>query len=459
MSGAGAKYMDVYPIEEGSAYIGVTRDVDGVMRYDVLEPVLTDAEKALLARAKEYVLESKLEDGEAAFKQFLARARVEGDTAKKLAYYFRRDTRGYGKLDPIMRDPYVEDVHVNGRDGRVFIWHSRYENMRTNVALTEEEVRAFIAKVSNAVERQVNSANPILEGLLPEGARVEVVLREVAANGDAFTIRKFRGVPYTVVDLIGLETAGPDALAYLWMALDKERNVVIVGPTGAGKTTLLNALLFLLRPDARIITIEDTRELRLLHEQWLPLLVRPGRGEEREEIDMMELLKVAMRMRPDYLILGEVRGEEAYVLFQAFASGHHGLTTIHADNAEGAVRRFVTKPMDVPTALLGMAHVYVSVRRVRTGAGVRRSVWEVKEYLDYTDRPVFTDLLINGKMDASKSSVVGKDELDELGRRSRLLREAARHGFNDYRSVFQIIKNYYLEPEATLKTVEAGALP
>ncbi len=144
--GAGAKYMDVYPpIEEGgSAYIGVTRDVDGgVMRYDVLEPVLTDAEKALLARAKEYVLESKLEDGEAAFKQFLARARVEGDTAKKLAYYFRRDTRGgYGKLDPIMRDPYVEDVHVNGRDGRVFIWHSRYENMRTNVALTEEEVRA-----------------------------------------------------------------------------------------------------------------------------------------------------------------------------------------------------------------------------------------------------------------------------------------------------------------------------
>lgn len=184
------------------------------------------------------------------------------------------------------------------------------------------------------------------------------------------------------------------------MALDKERNVVIVGPTGAGKTTLLNALLFLLRPDARIITIEDTRELRLLHEQWLPpLLVRPGGGGEggdRHDGAVEGGHEDEARL-PDTGGGGE-GGEEAYVLFQAFASGHHGLTTIHADNAEGAVRRFVTKPMDVPTALLGgMAHVYVSVRRVRTGAGVRRSVWEVKEYLDYTDRPVFTDLLINGK--------------------------------------------------------------
>ncbi len=455
----GSAYEDTYPIEEGTTYIGIIRDPDGIMRYDVLEPALSPDEEKLLARAKEYVLESKLEDPEKAFMQFLTRARAGQDTIKKLLYFFRRDMKGYGKIDPIMRDPYVEDIHVNGRDGRVFIWHIRYESMRTNIVLTEDEVNSLIARISNIVKRQVNTANPILEGLLPEGARVEVVLREVAANGNAFTIRKFRGVPYTVIDLISLETSDPDVLAYLWMALDKERNIVIVGPTGAGKTTLLNALLFLLRPDARIITIEDTRELRLLHEQWLPLLVRPGHSEEQEEVDMMELLKVAMRMRPDYLIVGEVRGEEAYVLFQAFASGHHGLTTIHADNADGAVKRLVTKPMNVPTALLNMAHVYVSVKRVRSRTGIVRRVWEVKEFLDYTDRPVFVDILTNNGVNLERSSVVAKDELDELRRRSDLLREAAKHGLNDYKSVFHIVKNYYLNPEATLKIVEAGGLP
>ncbi|MFP3045511.1 MAG: type II/IV secretion system ATPase subunit [Thermocladium sp.] len=455
----GRAYEDTYPIEEGLTYIGIIREPDGIMRYDVLEPALSPDEEKLLARAREYVLESKLEDSEKAFMQFLTRARAGQDTIRKLLYFFRRDMKGYGKLDPIMRDPYVEDIHVNGSDGRVFIWHIRYEGMRTNIVLTEDEVNSLIARISNIVKRQINTANPILEGLLPEGARVEVVLRGVAANGNAFTIRKFRGVPYTVIDLISLETSDPDALAYLWMALDKERNIIIVGPTGAGKTTLLNALLFLLRPDARIITIEDTRELRLLHEQWLPLLVRPGHGEEEEEIDMMDLLKIAMRMRPDYLIVGEVRGEEAYVLFQAFASGHHGLTTIHADNADGAVKRLVTKPMDVPLALLSMAHLYVSVKRVRSRAGIVRRVWEIKEFLDYTDRPVFVDILTNNKLSLDRSGVVAKDEYDELRRRSDLLREMAKHGLSDYKSVFQIIKNYYLNPEGTLRIVETGGLP
>ncbi len=252
------------------------------------------------------------------------------------------------------------------------------------------------------MERQVNSANPpILEGLLPEGARVEVVLREVAANGDAFTIRKFRGVPYTVVDLIGLETAGPDALAYLWMALDKERNVVIVGPTGGREDDSTQRAP--LPVEARR---EDNHHRGHEGAEAAPRAVAPpptgqagaggGEGGDRHDGAVEGGHEDEARL-PDTGGGGE-GGEEAYVLFQAFASGHHGLTTIHADNAEGAVRRFVTKPMDVPTALLGgMAHVYVSVRRVRTGAGVRRSVWEVKEYLDYTDRPVFTDLLINGK--------------------------------------------------------------
>jgi flagellar protein FlaI len=196
-------------------------------------------------------------------------------------------------------------------------------------------------------------------------------------------IRKYFVAPITLIDMVKMSTISADAVAYLWLMLDYGRNIVIVGPTSAEKTTLLNALLYLIRPDAKILTIEDTREINIVHEHWQALVTRPSRVEGVRDVSAFDLLAIAMRSRPDYVV-GEIRGEEAYVLFQAFGSGHSGATTIHAETIEDAVRRLLTRPMNVPPMLVGLAHVFVRILRVKVGDRVVRRVVEIAENMGVT---------------------------------------------------------------------------
>lgn len=251
--------------------------------------------------------------------------RTPGVSWAKILYYVERDTIGFGPIDPLMRDPNIEDISCDGVGRRIYVWHRRYEYIPTNLAFyNEEELDALIVKLVHMAGKHVSVAFPIVDAILPGGHRLAVTYRkEVSTSGSTFTIRKFREDPITIVDMIRWGTVSPEVAAYLWMLIEHKMTGLVIGVTGAGKTSTLNALATLLRPTLKVVTIEDTPELRLPLENWVQLVSRPSYGigaEKIGEVTLYDLIKVSLRYRPDIIIVGEVRGEEAYVLFQAMAS-------------------------------------------------------------------------------------------------------------------------------------------
>ncbi|CCC81774.1 type II/IV secretion system ATPase subunit [Thermoproteus tenax] len=388
------KLLEEYEVAQ-YVHVMIYVDKHGFRAYRAVEPPLSDEERELLLRlkraiqnvgdVKDGILKLTRERREEYLAQLVDRAarefklNVEEERRGKIMYYLRRDLLGYGVLDPLVRDPFVEDIHFDGPGVPIYVWHSRWESLRTDIVLDLAEADAYVQRFSALVGKPVSYADPILEGMLPEGYRLELVAPPSSPRGPSFVIRKFFVEPITLIDLVKMGTISAEAVAYLWLMLDYGRNIVILGPTGAGKTTLLNALLHLIRPDAKVLTIEDTREINIVHEHWQALLTRPSRSEGVRDVSAFDLLAVAMRSRPDYVVVGEIRGEEAYVLFQAFGSGHAGATTMHAETIEDAVRRLLTRPMSVPPMLIGLAHVFVRIMRVKIGERIARRVVEIAE--------------------------------------------------------------------------------
>ena len=481
--------LDQYEVSEYVQAV-VYVDGEGFRRYRPVEPPLSEEEARQLAALKRAVQNvGEVRDGvlklarerRAEYLEELARRaasefkiRIDERRWGKLMYFLRRDLLGYGRLDPLVRDPFIEDIHVDG-PGHVYIWHSRWESLKTDIVLTAEELDGYVQRFSALVGRSVSYADPVLEGMLPEGFRVELAVPPISPRGPSFVVRKYFVVPITLVDMVKMGTISSDAVAYLWLMLDYGRNIVIVGPTGAGKTTLLNALLYLVRPDAKILTIEDTREINIIHDHWQALLTRPGRHEGVRDISAFDLLAIAMRSRPDYVVVGEVRGEEAYVLFQAFGSGHSGATTIHAETIEDAVRRLLTRPMNVPPMLVGLAHVFVRILRVKVGGQITRRVVEIAENMGVTrgGRPRLHYVYRwNPEADRleqveesrhletiSRTRFVPLDYLKrELERRKALIAEMVKHGFSTPYVVAKIFTKYHIDPDRTLEEVRRGVV-
>ncbi|RLF18342.1 MAG: hypothetical protein DRJ68_06900, partial [Thermoprotei archaeon] len=301
---------------------------------------------------------------------------------------------------------------------------------------------------------------------LPEGHRVHLTFSEVSKRGATFTIRKYRPERFTIIDLIKLGTLSTDIAAYLWIMVENLRSILICGATASGKTTLLNAIAALIRPEAKIITIEETRELVLPHENWVPLVTRIGTAEGIQEISAFDLLKSALRQRPDYIIVGEVRGEEAYALFQAIATGHGGLCTIHAETIESAIRRLQTKPMNVPRELIPMVGAFILVARRKVRELVVRRIIEIDEVTGLDPRsgeiminPVYrwdpaTDSFVKLMADGSiiLARKIGADGISsEVERRKLILEWMARKDLSRHQDVANVIRNYYLRPRETFE--------
>ncbi|MGC9171056.1 MAG: type II/IV secretion system ATPase subunit [Thermoproteus sp.] len=485
-----AKLLDEYEISE-YVHAMIFVDRQGFRVYRAAEPPLSEEERAQLARlknaiqnvgdVKDGVLRLTREGRREYLEELVRRAseefklRLDERTRGKMMYYLTRDLLGYGPLDPLFRDPYIEDIHMDGPGLPIYVWHSRWESLRTELVLSPAEADAYAQKFSAVVGKPVSYADPILEGMLPEGFRIELVIPPASPRGPSFVVRKFFVEPITLVDLVRMGTISTAAVAYLWLMLDYGRNIIIVGPTGAGKTTLLNALLYMVRPDAKILTIEDTREINLVHDHWQALLTRPSRSEAVRDVSAFDLLTVAMRSRPDYVVVGEVRGEEAYVLFQAFGSGHAGATTIHAETVEDAVRRLLSRPMNVPPMLLGLAHVFVRIARIKVGDQVARRVVEIVENLGLARgrRPrLHTVFRWSPERDAleqvddsrhfeaiSRTRFVSMDYLRrEYERRMRLVELMAKQGFTSPYVVARVFSLYAMDPDGALKAVEEGRL-
>ncbi|MEM0129810.1 MAG: type II/IV secretion system ATPase subunit [Thermoplasmata archaeon] len=336
---------------------------------------------------------------------------------------FLRDALGFGPIDPLLSDPEVEDVSCSGPGLAVYVHHARFEGLRTDVVFPDERtLEGFVQRLAQRCGRPLSVAHPLLDGSTPEGHRVQATFaRAVSPRGPSFTLRRLRERPWTPVDLMRAGTVDPAILAYLWLAAEEGDSAIVCGGPGAGKTSLLNALTLFVPPSARIVSIEDTRELQLPHPNWIAAATRgppievPGESPAgpTERIGMHELLAAALRQRPTHLLVGEVRGREAHALFQAMQTGHVTLATVHADSARGLVARLTGPPVGVPKPLFGALRTILVESVTTHPSGLRRRLAEVVEVrgVDPVTEELWTDPVFRHDPATDRFDFLGRADL------------------------------------------------
>jgi flagellar protein FlaI len=366
--------LDFYPVLEPFAYIKILKDTESLDKYyKVIEPQLSDTEQTSLNFIQTTLMnliDIRLDElPYTKVEAFLVERidRIIRDykmdinpmLKNKILYYVKRDFLWYGKIDPLMRDPNIEDISCDGSNLPIFLYHRKYGSLKSNIQFPKEEILSeFVIKLAQKCGKHISIAEPMLDATMPDGSRIQITLsKAVTTKGSTFTIRKFRADPITATDLISYKTMSPEMVAYMWLAVENGVNALIAGGTAAGKTSTLNALCLFIPRESKIVTIEETREINLPHPNWIPGVVRSGFGEVINdklagEIDLYDLMKAALRQRPEYILVGEIRGKEAYVLFQAMATGHTTYSTVHADSPESLIHRLEGKPIEIPRVML-----------------------------------------------------------------------------------------------------------
>jgi flagellar protein FlaI len=489
----GIKIADKYPLYEPFSQVVIVQDPKtGEYKYVLDELQLDPLERGIYNRILEILLaeiESPKDQIKDPRKFFAQEAKKIVDKYRislgwlpdvswyKIIYHAERDLVGFGKIDSLMRDPNIEDISCDGVNRPVYIWHRTFESIETNVQFESDEVLDnMVVKLVHMAGKHVSSAFPIVDASLPGKHRLAVCYRrEITPFGTAFTIRKFQDDPYSIVDLINIGTFTEELAAYLWICLENRSSIMILGGTAAGKTTALNALACLIKPGSKIITIEETAELNLSHENWVSLIARQSYGlggSSVGEVPLFDLVKASMRHRPDMLIVGEIRGQEAYVLFQALATGHGGMATMHAENLDSAVKRLTQKPMEISPAYIPLMNVVISVQRVHlVKNGVKKayrrilSTNEIVNYENYVntfrwdptaDQQIAS--LENSPLLSSISKRLGlttQDLLDEMKKRSYVLRWMRQQKIRSYKEVASIIAEYYARPKEFYQKIHA----
>jgi len=388
----------------------------------------------------------------------------------KMKYYVFRQTIGLDKIDALMMDPNIEDISCDGVGLPIFIFHRNplYGEMATNIKFeVKEELDSFCMKLAQKANRSISVANPLMDGSLEDGSRIQITYgTDIARRGSNFTIRKFFKTPLSPVDLMKFGTIDAITLAYLWFAIEREKSILIAGSTATGKTTFLNAVSLFIRPNDKIVSIEDTAELQLPHTNWLPQVTRPGFGPSKYgEIDMHQLLKSSMRQRPDYLIVGEVRGVEAEVLFQAMATGHPGLSTIHADSTAAVIDRLSTPPIELPLSVLQNLDLIIFLEKIKREGKFFRKLAKIVEIegFDAKNKELkINDAIIwnpaTDEFEKHESFILSrisethaKDAstiLEEVMRRANILKWMSESEITRFDEVSKIIKMYYVHPNA-----------
>ena len=393
------------------------------------------------------------------------------ESYKKIYYYLCRDFMGFNEIEPLLRDYYVEDIECNGTYTPVYIVHRVYRNIKTNLVFKDvNKLEAFVEKLAQRCEKYISYAKPILDGSLPDGSRVNATYtKDITSKGPTFTIRKFTKTPWTPIQLLLFNTLSPEMLAYLWLLVQYKMNILISGGTSSGKTTLLNAIAFFIPPEARVVSIEDTRELNLPRENWLPSVVRTATGLEKTgEIDLFTLLKSSFRQNPDYVIVGEVRGKEAYVLFQGMASGHSSISTIHADSVDTVIKRLETPPIELSPTLLNTLDCVCIMTHAIVNKQSTRKLKEIVEIINVTAEGVAmtnTPFIWNAGDDQfyfkKNSRIIEKitkryglkiEELNsEFKKRVQLIYNLSQNKIFKFKEIQEIIEQYYKKPEEILK--------
>jgi len=374
--------------------------------YFVEEPGLNEEEKFFLREIREKLKNALLfaeikgkDKGEILkekIKEVITRyhINISQDSIDKITYYIIRDFVHFGKIDVFMSDPNIEDISCDGYDIPIFLYHRNYGSLRTNVTFSEREMDSFVTCLAQRGNKHISISEPMVDITLQDGSRAQLTLgKEITTKGSTFTIRKFRKSLITPVDLIRWGTFSVEEMAYLWLAVDNGKSILFVGGTASGKTTSMNAVSLFIAQNAKIVTIEDTRELRLPHDNWIPGVTKEVfMGGEVGRIEMYDLLKAALRQRPEYILVGEVRGEEALVLFQAMSVGHTTFSTFHADSVDSAIHRLEYPPLSVPRSMIQALNIVsIQAQVVMKGKKKRRNL-EITEIIgiDPTSRNIKT---------------------------------------------------------------------
>ena len=485
----GIEEVEIYPVNPPYAYIQIIYDHSThEYTYQVLEPLLTDPEKELLKELKERLFETldintkDISKEEAGIKLRAAATDIILDFGIKLTpvqrevilYNMHKDFLGDGLIDAIMHDKYIEDISCDGVHTSLFVYHNNYESMKTTLSYTNaEELDSFVTKLAQRSGKYISISQPILDSTMQDGSRIQMTLgQEVTAHGSTFTIRKFKDEPITPTDLIEWRTFAPLSIAYIWLCVENGKSAIFAGGTASGKTTSLNAVSLFIPPLSKIVSLEDTRELKLPHPNWIPSVTRDsfdtsGRG----EINMYELLRAAMRQRPEYILVGEVRGKECQTLFQAMSTGHTTYSTIHADSVASVVHRIENPPMDVPRNMLSaLDFVCIQVQGRVGGKRIRRSK-QIVEILDIDPRTneLITNEVFKWRSATDEITYSGKSYLleeimeakgwsenrmrEELKRRQEVLEWMRIKKIRHYKDVAKILISYHRDPEAVIEKV------
>ena len=360
-----------------------------IPQYDVIKQNYSPEEKILLNEIRENLVDLAISSGENfqlneekllndikafIFNKFSTQPQnknITNEYLDTLSGKLLRDIIGYGKIDSLIQDDELEEIMIIGVGKPLFVYHRKYGMMKTNIRFNEEqELLDLIDSMSREINRRIDQESPILDGRLKDGSRINATIPPVSADGPSLTIRKFKKDPLTVIDLINSKTISLELAAFFWLCFDglgvKSANAIISGGTSSGKTTTLNALSAFIPPKERIITIEDTLELQIPHEHVIRMETRPANVENKGELTMNDLVKNSLRQRPDRIIVGEVRGEEAITLFTALNTGHSGFGTLHSNSARETITRLTTKPMSVPKIMIQAIDFIIMQNRIYT---------------------------------------------------------------------------------------------
>jgi flagellar protein FlaI len=485
----GYSEVERYWVNEPYAFISILRhDQSRDYLYFVAEPELSMFERMLLETVYENILDTlTLYDTSDQVRSDILEEKtlelIDGYSVDvsmlslhKILYYIKRDYIGYERVDALMKDPHIEDISCDGLGVPVFLYHRRYQNIPTNLMFDGDRLDTFIQRLAQECGKQISIGEPLLNSTLSDGSRLNATLgQEITFRGGSFTIRKFRDQAFTPADLIRNGTFSSEMLAYLWLAVENNKSMIFAGATAAGKTSSLNAVSLFIPPMAKIVSIEDTHELVLHHANWIGSVTRESFSKTANvrDIDMFELLRQALRQRPEFILVGEIRGREALTLFQAMSTGHTTYSTMHADSVHTVISRLEGDPINVPRVMVQALDILCIQTLAHVGGKRVRRADMLVEFMGLD--PQTGDLRFNDlywwdpKTDRFKgggsSSVLsaimtrrGWDELKlrfEIENREKILRYMVDRDLDEY-DIVSLIQRYYTDPESVMDKVNAG---
>ncbi len=483
------KEVELYEVNPLYGYVRIAYDPEShEYQYQAIEAVLTEKEQELLEAIKLKFVETldvnlkeiSRKNAEGFLKEnvvkYLQEYRINISPRKRerIIYHIIRDFVGYGEIDVLMRDEYLEDISCDGPNTPIYIYHKEYNSIPSNIEFPSDVVLdSFAIRIAQICGRHISIARPILDATMPDGSRIQMTLgREITTRGSTFTIRRFKDNPISPTNLVDFHTFSTAMMAYLWLSVESNKSLIFAGGTASGKTTAMNAVSLFIQPEMKIVSIEDTRELNLSHPNWIPGVTRQAfSGEDKGSIEMYELLRASLRQRPEYIIVGEVRGAEAYVLFQAMSTGHTTFSTMHADSVQSVVHRLENPPINVPRIMIqALDLVAIQVQVKVGGERVRRCkslteivgvdprtgelltndvfVWDAaRDMFQYSGR----SYVVEGVMESR--GWTEEKVRDELKQRQNILEWARNKKISNFKDFAKIVVAYNREPEMIMKIV------